>query len=322
MLKNQTFRHFLLSRLALVLIASLVVFASMVLLPGDPAEVLLGVDARPDTIATLHHKLGLDRPLPERYLHWLKDMATGDLGQSYSYSIPVSQLLSDRLAVSAPLAGMALGLAVILGVPLGLFAAARKGRAVDVILMSGIQLTKAMPDFWLAMILTSIFALTLHWFPAGGFPGWGQGIAHGVQALLLPALALALPQAAVLARFSRSSALQTLQAPFILTARAHGLSRQAVLWRHVLPHSLPPVLAVISLQIPLLLSGTIIVENVFDLHGTGSLLLEAVNQRDIPVVQGCVLLVVLVVILEKGLLQWLESRLSPWVNHTQGGPRS
>lgn len=311
MLKKPTFHHFLLSRLALLLIASLLVFTSMVLLPGDPAEVLLGVDARPDTVATLHHQLGLDRPLPERYLFWLRNMASGNLGQSYSYNIPVSQLLAERLAVSGPLAGMALGLAVSLGVPLGLFAATRKGRAIDIMLMSSIQLAKAMPDFWLAMILTSIFALALHWFPAGGFPGWDHGIVHGMQALLLPALALVLPQAAVLARFSRSSALQTLQAPFILTARAHGLSRRAVLWRHVFPHSLPPVLAVISLQIPLLLSGTIIVENVFDLHGTGSLLLEAVNQRDIPVVQGGVLLVVLVVILEKGLLQWLESRVSP-----------
>ncbi|WP_341843838.1 ABC transporter permease [Acetobacter malorum] len=311
--------RFIGSRIVLLVLASLIIFFSMAFLPGDPAEVILGVDAQPDTLAALHHKLGLDQPLPVQYWHWATGFFQGDFGRSYGYNVPVWYLLAERLQVSLPLAGFALTAAVALGVALGVFTATRRGTWLDLVFMGGIQLTKAVPDFWLAMLLTGFFSLSLHWFPAGGFSGWGQGVGAALRSLVLPAVALALPQAAVLARYTRSAVIAVLEEPFILTARAHGLSERQVLFRHVLPRSLPSVLAVLSLQIPLLLSGTIIVENVFNLKGTGALLLEAVNQRDVPVVQACVLLIVAVVVFEKGLFQWLEIRLSPWLSSDRNG---
>lgn len=311
--------RFIGSRLVLLILASLIIFFSMTLLPGDPAEVLLGVDAQPDTLAALHHKLGLDQPLLAQYWHWATGLLHGNFGQSYGYNVPVWSLLAERLQVSLPLASIALTAAVALGVLLGVFTATRRGTWLDLAFMGAIQLTKAVPDFWLAMLLTGFFALSLHWFPAGGFAGWEQGGGAALRSLVLPAVALALPQAAVLARYTRSAVIAVLDEPFILTARAHGLSERQVLCRHVLPRSLPSVLAVVSLQIPLLLSGTIIVENVFNLKGTGALLLEAVNQRDVPVVQACVLLIVAVVVVEKGLFQWLEMRLSPWLASGRNG---
>lgn len=314
--------RFFASRMVLLGVASVLVFSCMTLLPGDPAEVLLGVDAQPDTLAALHHTLGLDQPFFIRYLHWLGNLFKGDFGQSYSYNVAVWQLLSERLQLSAPLAGLALVLSICLSVPLGVLTATQRGKPIDIVVMGALQFTKAIPDFWLAMILTGFFALTLHWFPAGGFSGWEQGAGAVLWSLLLPAIALALPQAAVLGRYTRSAAIAVLEEPFVITARAHGLSERAVLTRHVLPRSLPPVLAVISLQIPLLLSGTIIVENVFNLKGTGALLLEAVSQRDLPVVQGCVLLIVALVIFEKGFFEWLEIKLSPWVSYHQSRQRA
>ncbi|MBS0981171.1 ABC transporter permease [Acetobacter thailandicus] len=313
------FLRFAGGRLVLLVLASVLIFSCMALLPGDPAEVILGVDAQPETLAALHHKMGLDQPFAVQYVQWLGRLFQGNFGESYSYNVPVWQLLSERLQLSAPLAGLALVLAVALGVPLGGLAAIKRGSSADIVLMGGIQLTKAVPDFWLGMVLTGFFALTLHWLPAGGFAGWESGPWPAFKSLLLPAVALALPQAAVLARYTRSAVIAVLEEPFVLTARAHGLSEPAVLLRHVLPRSLPPVLAVLSLQIPLLLSGTIIVENVFNLKGTGALLLDAVNQRDVPVVQICVLLIVALVIFEKGLSERVENRLNPRAHSDKEG---
>jgi len=291
--------------------ASVIVFLVLNVLPGDPAAVMLGLDAQPDTIAALHHKLGLDAPLPARYLHWIAGLLWLHLGTSFTYGIPVTDLLADRLQVTLPLAAITLLLAVAIGIPVGVAAAARQGSLGDAAIMAAAQLTKSVPDFWLGVIFILVFALRLHWLPAGGFPGWQGGLLPACRALLLPAFALALPQAAILARFTRSATITALNQDYIRTARAKGLSRRAVLWRHALPNALIPVVTVAGLLFPLLLSGTVIVENVFNIPGLGRLLFEAINQRDLIVVQDLVVILVASVVLVNFAADSLAARLDP-----------
>jgi peptide/nickel transport system permease protein len=304
-------KSFLLSPCLTLVVASLIVFLVLNVLPGDPAAVMLGLDAQPDTIAALHHKLGLDAPLPLRYLHWMFGLLSLHLGTSFTYGIPVSDLLADRLQVTLPLAALTLFLALSIGIPVGVAAAARQGRFSDAAIMATAQLTKSVPDFWLGVIFVLVFALRLHWFPAGGFPGWQGGALPALRALLLPALALALPQASILARFTRSAMITAINQDFTRTARGKGLSRAAVLWRHALPNALIPVVTVAGLLFPLLLSGTVIVENVFNIPGLGRLLLEAINQRDLIVVQDLVVILVASVVLVNFGADYLAARLDP-----------
>ncbi|MFT8980009.1 ABC transporter permease [Gluconobacter oxydans] len=302
-----------LERLVLLVVASLVIFAAMNLLPGDPAAVMLGLDASPESLAALHQKLGLESSLPARYAHWISAFIRGDLGQSYIYDVPVRSLIGERLQSSLPLILLAMLLSLGAGIPLGVMAAAKRGTLLDMVLMGFLQLFKAIPDFWLAMMMTFLFSLTLHWLPSSGFPGWHDGALPALRALTLPAIALAIPQAAITARFMRSSLIETLSQDFIRTARAQGYSRRGVLWRIALPNALIPVLTLAGIQLPVLVTGTIIVESVFSLPGCGKLLLEAVNQRDIPVVQNLVMLIVASVmvlnVLMAVLVRWLDPRL-------------
>jgi peptide/nickel transport system permease protein len=278
------------------LAASLVVFLVMQVLPGDPAALILGVNARPDTLAALQHQLGLDRPMVLRYLAWIGGFVTGDFGESYTYGVPVAELIGPRVMVSLPLALMAMALSTALAIPLGVLAAARRGRATDSIVMGATQIGVAVPNFWLGLLLILLFALKLAWLPAGGFAGWEDGPWRGLRSLILPAVALALPQAAILARVTRSSVLETLNEDFVRTARAKGLTRSAALWRHAVPNALIPVITIMGLQFSFLLAGTIIVENVFNLPGLGRLVFQAIAQRDLVVVQTLVTLLAATVI--------------------------
>ncbi|GBR71959.1 ABC transporter permease [Gluconobacter kanchanaburiensis] len=310
---GQVFLRFLSGRMLLLLSASLIIFLAMNLLPGDPAAIMLGLDADPASVLALHHQLGLDRPLAARYLHWIGDYVHGNFGRSSIYDVPVSSLITERLQASLPLVLSALALALGTGIPAGLMAAANRGRMMDTALMGLLQFLKSVPDFWLAMMMTFVFSITLHWLPSSGFPGWQEGIAPAVRALALPAVALAIPQAAITARFMRSSLIDILAQDFVRTARAQGYSRRAVLWRIALPNALIPVLTLAGIQFPVLITGSIIVESVFNFPGCGKLLLEAVNQRDIPVVQNLVMMIVTGVIvlnvLVTAAVRWLDPRL-------------
>lgn len=281
-----------LSLLATLAAASLVVFAAMQVLPGDPAEVMLGVNARSDTLAALRAELGLDRPLAERYVVWAAGFLGGDLGVSHTYGVPVAELVGERLAVSLPLAVLALALSVAVGLPLGMWAAARRGRLADRAVMLAAQLGIAIPNFWLAMLLVLVVAVNWRLLPPGGFPGWEAGAGAALRALALPAVALAVPQGAILAQVMRQSLIEAMAQDFVRTARAKGLTRGQALRRHALRNALIPVLTVMGLQFPFLLAGTIIVENVFFLPGLGRLIFQAVNQRDLIVVQDVVMLLV------------------------------
>ncbi|PWC33547.1 ABC transporter permease [Azospirillum sp. TSO35-2] len=294
--------HRLVSLIVTVWLATIVVFAVLQLVPGDPALLMLGTGAQPDTLAALRAQMGLDLPVLTRYLHWAGALAHGDLGVSLTYARPVTELVAERLAVTLPLALLALAVSTAAAIPLGLLAASRRGRGGDWAVLGFAQLGVSMPSFWIAILLILLFSLTLHWFPAGGFPGWGGGVGPALHALVLPALALALPEAAILARVTRTAVLDTLGEDHVRTARAKGVGRAAVLLRHALPNALIPVATVLGLQISFLVAGAVVVENVFTLPGLGRLLYQAIGQRDLIVVQGVVVLLALFVVVVSALV--------------------
>lgn len=277
-------------------IASLVIFVVIEVAPGDPAAYMLGMNAQPETVAALRAELGMDVSKPERYLNWVGGMLQGDFGTSYTYRTPVAGMIADRLWVSLPLAIYALILSTLIAFPAGIYAASRRGRAGDVAVMGATQLGVAVPNFWFAMILVLIFAINLGWFSAGGFAGWDKGFGAAMRSLTLPALALALPQAAILARVMRSSLLDMLGEDFIRTARAKGLTARQTLWRHALRNAMIPVLTILGLQFAFLLAGSIIIEQVFYLPGLGRLVFQAISSRDLIVVESVVMLLVFAVI--------------------------
>jgi len=276
--------------------ASIVIFAVIEVIPGDPASYMLGMNAQPDTVAALRDQLGLNGTVIARYLHWVGGMLSGNFGTSYTYRVPVRDLIEARVWVSLPLAIYALILSTVIAFPVGLIAAARRGKASDISIMGFTQLGIAVPNFWFAMLLVLVFAIKIHWFPAGGFPGWGNGVFPALKALTLPAIALALPQASILARIMRSSVLDTLDQDYIRTARAKGLTRRQSITRHALRNAMIPVLTIIGMQFSFLLAGAIIIENVFFLPGLGRLIFQGITQRDLIVVESVVMLLVFAVI--------------------------
>ena len=286
----------LLSLILSLAVASAVIFAVIEVAPGDPASFMLGVNAQPDTVAALRTELGLDQSKLQRYLAWTGGMLRGDFGTSYTYRTPVAGMIADRLWVSLPLALYALTLSTLIAFPAGIYAAARRGRAGDSAVMGATQLGVAVPNFWFAMILVLIFAINLGWFSAGGFAGWDKGLRTGLHSLTLPAIALALPQAAILTRVMRSSLLDILGEDFMRTARAKGLSRRQALWHHGLRNALIPVLTIIGLRFSFLLAGAIIIEQVYYLPGVGRLVFQAISARDLIVVESVVMLLVFAVI--------------------------
>jgi peptide/nickel transport system permease protein len=280
-----------LASLAATLVAvSLAIFLVLEVLPGDPAAIMLGTSAREDTLAALRLELGLDRPALERYLAWAGGLLRGDLGTSLTYRMPVSELVAERFAVTLPLSLLAIVISTVIAMPLGVLAAAHRDRMVDRAVLVFTQLGVAIPNFWLGILFILAFATELQWFPAGGFPGWGSGAGAALMALLLPAVALALPQAAVLTRITRSATLEVLGADFVRTARAKGVTANATLRRHVVPNALIPVTTILGLQLSFFFGGAILVENVFNLPGLGRLAFQALAQRDLVVIKDVVMI--------------------------------
>ena len=294
-----------------LLVASLLIFLLLEILPGDPAAVILGVGAQEDTLRALRAELGLDLPAPVRYLNWLGEVLQGDLGRSYTYDTPVQELLLNRVELSLPLALLAILLSTGIAIPLGVFAASRHRKVADTGIMGFAQLGVAVPNFWFAILLILLFSVKLGWFSAGGFAGWDAGWFPAFKSLVLPAVALALPQAAILARVTRSSVLETVQEDYIRTARAKGLRRSQALWRHAVRNALIPVVTILGLQLSFLLAGTIIIENVFYLPGVGRLLFQAIAQRDLMVVKNLVLVLAATVVLINFLVDLLYAVLDP-----------
>ncbi len=307
----------LLSFALTLLAASAVVFVVLELLPGNAAQVILGETATPESLAAMEEKLGLNQPALQRYGAWVGGWLQGQTAVSIAYDTPTALLMLERLQVTLPLAVMAMGLTVALALALGIFAASKQNKAGDIGVMTLSQLGLALPNFWLAILLILLFAVHLEWVSAGGFPGWsednGGGIGQGIKALILPAMALAAVQTAILTRVTRSAVLDTLREDFVRTARAKGLSRSQVLWGHVLRNAMIPVITVMGLQFGNLITSAIVIENVFVLPGLGRLIFQAIANRDLVVVRDVVMLLAALVILINFLVDvlyaWVDPRL-------------
>jgi peptide/nickel transport system permease protein len=303
----------LVSLVLTLLIASVVLFVTIEIVPGDPASYMLGLNAQPETVAALRQELGLDKSKPQRYWQWLTGMLQGDFGKSYTYKTPVADMIGERLWISLPLALFALLLSTLIAFPAGIYAASRRGRIGDAAVTGMTQLGVAIPNFWFAMLLVLFFAIKLRWFSAGGFVGWDQGLLAGLKSLLLPAIALALPQAAILTRVMRSSLLDVLSEDYMRTARAKGMSQRRAIWRHGLRNAMIPVLTILGLQFSFLLAGAIIIENVFYLPGLGRLVFQSIAQRDLIVVESVVMLLVFAVVMVTFFVDlayaWVDPRL-------------
>lgn len=303
-------RRRLFSLLLTLFAASVVIFTALEVAPGDVARFMMGVDADPKAVDALREELGLGGHPLARYGAWLAAMARGDFGISYTYRVPVAQLIGERLAVSLPLALAAFTLSSVLAVCGAVLSVRRRGGLAEKIVSGLASLALAIPNFWLAMMLMLLFSVTLQVLPAGGFPDWGNPLA-AAAALVLPTLALGIPQGAIMTRVLRASLLDVSGQDFMRTARAKGLSQRAALWSHGLPNALVPVLPIIGLQLAFLLAGAVIVENVFYLPGLGRLVLQAITQRDLITVKAVVMIMVVCVVLISFAMDVVAARMDP-----------
>lgn len=301
-----------------LIVAAVVVFFLLDRLPGDPAQFILGINASPDTVAALRTQLGLDLPLWQRFFDWLFAMFRGDFGQSYTQSAPVAALIGERLWVTLPLAGFAMLISMAVGLPIGILAARRRGKWLDTGLMLLAQMGIAIPNFWFGMLLVLLFSITLRWLPPGGFTPWQEDFWAALRAMILPSLALALPQAAILARVMRTALVDVQGADFIRTARAKGMTMGQAVWRHGVRNALLPVLTILGLQFAFLIAGTIVVENVFYLPGLGRLIFTAISERDLILVRGAVILLIAAVTASMFVVDLLYAVVDP---RLRGGSR-
>jgi ABC-type dipeptide/oligopeptide/nickel transport system permease component len=298
------FRRLALTMPVLVGVATLV-FALIHLVPGDPAQAMLGESAPAADLADLRTKLGLDRPLLAQYGHFLGGLVRGDLGTSFRYNTPVAREIAQRLGRTAQLALVAMAIAIAIAVPLGILGALYRGRAIDQAAMAVSLAGIAMPNFWLGPLLAIIFAVGLGWLPVSGTGSWRH--------LVLPAVTLGAALAAIVARMTRASLVEELGELYVLAARARGVSRTRAVLRHALRNSLIPVVTIVGLQLGAVLTGTIITETIFSWPGVGRLLIQAINFRDYPLVQGCILFIAVTYVMMNLLVDvayaWLDPRI-------------
>ncbi len=281
------------------------VFALIHLVPGDPAEAMLGESAPPADLADLRAKLGLDEPLLVQYGRFLEGLVRGDLGTSFRYNTPVTAEIGLRLGRTAQLALVAMAVAIVIALPLGIVGALYRGRAIDQAAMAVSLAGIAMPNFWLGPLLAIVFAVELGWLPVSGTGSWRH--------LVLPALTLGAALAAIVARMTRASLVEELNELYVLAARARGVSRGRAVLRHALRNSLIPVVTIVGLQLGAVLTGTIITETIFSWPGVGRLLIQAINFRDYPLVQGCILFIAVTYVAMNLLVDvayaWLDPRI-------------
>lgn len=296
-----------------LVVVSLVVFALLRLVPGDPAELLLGDLADPATIAALRAKLGLDLPWPAQYLAWAGALLEGDFGVSITTGEPVLAAMLDRLAVTAQVVLLSFTVAMLLAVPAGLIAAHRQDSLLDLGVVIAVVLCLSVPSFWVGLMLILFFGVKLGWLPTVGWVSPAEDFATGIQYLLLPALALLLVEMGQVARMTRASTIEVLRLDYILHARAKGLPESAVLWRHAFPNAVAPTVTVAGMLLGSLLGGAAVIETVFTLPGLGRLLVDGIYQRDYPVVQGVLMMVALVQVLMNLLVDLLYPLLDPRV---------
>ncbi|NCN05856.1 MAG: ABC transporter permease, partial [Spirochaetales bacterium] len=268
---------------------SLAVFLVFEVIPGDPVLTILGPDAEPALIAQLQEQLGTNLPLGQRLIRWAGGVVTGDLGMSIRFTRTVSSLIFDRVIISLMIAVVALSIVVVVAVPAGVFLALYRKHWAEPLVSTGIQVGMAIPSFWLGIILISVFGLILRWFPTGGFVYPHENLFQSLRSVALPSIAIALPQIAVVVRYTRNAVLDQMHQDYVRTARSKGLRPRRVIFAHVLRNAALPVITVLGLIFSNVVAGTIVIEQVFALPGLGMLLVQAVSTRDFPLIQGLVL---------------------------------
>lgn len=280
-----------------LLLVTMLAFVAFSIIPGDPTSSIVGTEATEEQVAAVREQLGLDRPIWERYLRWLRGFVTGDLGQSYNFGIPVSQLLAPRIGVTFTLAAIAFVLIVAASLPLGLLAARYQGGVIDRVLTVLNQVTMSVPGFLMGIGLTYLFGLILKWFTPGGYTAPGEGMGAYLWYMLFPAVAVALPKTAMTVKMLRGSVLSEMGSDYIRTAYSKGNSRSTALWRHVLRNAMIPVISFLAMTAADIVAGSIVVEQVFAIPGLGQMLISSIGNRDYPVVQAIIVLVAAVVVL-------------------------
>ena len=299
-----------------VWLASLVVFSAIVAIPGDPAEIILGLNSSPEARAALRTKLGLDVPAPQRYVAWLGGVLRGDFGGSLNYQQPVAKLIGGRLKVSVPLSLGAAILATLLAIPLGILAAVRRGTFVDPLVVALSQLGAAIPGFWLGLLFILYFAVELRLFPAGGFTPFATDPAKWFRSLVLPMLALGLGQAAVMVRMTRAAMLEVLDQDFVRTARAKGLGQRSVVLKHALRNAMVTIITILGLSLTNVFIGSIVIEQVFALPGMGRLAITAIGTRDFPLLQGEILVYAATIVFLGFLVDLSYGLLDPRIRYS------
>jgi peptide/nickel transport system permease protein len=296
-----------------LLVVSAITFLVLRIIPGDPAQLILGADSPGDSLRELQHELGTDRPLAAQYLSWVGSVARGELGVSLRHKRPVIDLIVERLPVTLALAGLALLIATAIGLPLGVEAARRRNTMADYAALGFSEIGQSVPSFWLGILMILAFSLQLGWLPSGGFVPWSESFWQAVRHLIMPSVALGLVLAATIVRMERSSVLEVLAEDYMRTARAKGLSESRVIYRHALANALIPTVTIVGLQVGTLLGGAIIVEQIFSLPGLGRLVLFAVFNRDWPLIQGLVFFLATLTIALNFLVDlsyaWLDPRI-------------
>lgn len=283
----------LLGFLATLLVAAVIVFLALDLLPGDPARFALGAGATPDAVAVLQEQLGLGAPWWQRFLGWIGGLFVGEF--SFTQNQQIGALVGGRLAVTIPLAVMAMILGAAVGLSGGWWAARKPASIAGRVLAGVARVGAALPSFWLGMLLVMLFSVTLRWFPQGGFVPWSENPMAAFGSLLLPAIALALPAAAVLAQVTRDALVDVQNSDFVRTARAVGLTQREAVWRHGVRNAMLPILRALGLQFATLVAATVIVENVFYLPGLGRLIFDAINGHDLILVRSGVIILILLI---------------------------
>lgn len=296
-----------------LLLVGVTVFVMMRLVPGDPVLVMLGDAATEADIADMRASLGLDQPLPVQFALWLSRVAVGDLGASITNGQPVFWLILERFEVSAAIVLVAVAVAALIAVPLGLVAAWKQNSAADLAIVAGATILVSVPSFWLGLLLLLLFGLKLGWLPVVGFVPFSENFALALSFLILPIVTLIMIEVGVLTRMSRAAAIEVLRLEYVTHARAKGLPESRVLLRHVLPNAFAPTWTLIGLILGNLLGGIAVLETVFTLPGLGRLLVDGIFARDYPVVQGCLLFIALIYVIVNLIVDLMYPLFDPRV---------
>lgn len=307
----------LLSLVVTLFLISIVTFGVFQILPGDPASIILGPDADPLQLEALRQSMGVDAPILTRYTNWLGDALTGNLGESFRFHIPVSQLLLSRIPVTASLALISLIFTLLIGIPLGLFIASHKGKSGKIISAFS-QFGIAIPSFWMGILLILLFSVSLGWLPSNGYVPFTESPIAWLRSLFLPSLSIAFGSSAVLIRYLKTAMLDELPKQYVQTARSKGLSEQVVIRKHVFKNALIPTVTILGMLVIDILGGSIITENVFNIPGLGNLIITAINSRDLPLIQALVLYLGTIVVVFNFIVDMLYSVIDPRIR-IQGG---